>query len=668
MSANLLSAETSPYLLQHADNPVHWRPWGRAALAEAARRDRPLLISIGYAACHWCHVMAHESFEDADTAALINALFVCVKIDREERPDIDHIYMSALHAQGEQGGWPLTMFATPDGAPFWGGTYFPPTPRWGKPSFRQVALALDEAWRLRRPQILQNAAAIGAHLAESAAPYDGCAPTPADARQAAQDFLRMMDSDHGGLGGAPKFPNAPIFRFLWTHYARTGDQAAREAVRGLLAAMSEGGIYDHLGGGFARYSVDRAWLAPHFEKMLYDNAQALELLALAYADAPLALFSARARETVAWLLRDMRVATPHGSAFAAAQDADQDGEEGAFYTWRADEIDAALGADAALFKRVYDVSAAGNWEGRTVLRRIQPAGGAAQERQLAANRATLLAVRAGRTPPARDDKILADWNGLAIAALAKAACVFDAPDWLAAAQEAYRAVRATLIDAHGDLAHAWRGRVSAAGQLDDFAFMARAALALFEATGARAFLDDAAALAERARALFGMDDGGFSLVSREADDTPGARPRHARDNATPAGAAVLIETLARLWRLTGDDVWRTAAELGLAAMAPARAHWTLSPALLGAADAILQGRLIVVAGEPPDGTLLRIARAAYDPSVAVLTTRNGADWPVGHPAHGRAPVDGAPAAYLCENGACGLPMTDPKALTAALVG
>ena len=668
--ANLLAHETSPYLLQHADNPVHWRPWGPVALEEARRRDRPLLVSIGYAACHWCHVMAHESFEDADTAALMNALFVCVKIDREERPDIDHIYMSALHALGEQGGWPLTMFATPDGAPFWGGTYFPPQQRWGKPSFRQVCASIDHAWTAKRAQIAQNARAIAAHLAEQAAPRPGDAIAPDDLDQAAQAFSRMIDRDLGGIGGAPKFPNMPIFRFLWNEVFRSDDDDSRSAVRHLLDAMSEGGIYDHLGGGYARYSVDAEWLVPHFEKMLYDNAQALELLALAHADAPSPLYDARARETVDWMMREMRVETPAGFAFAAAQDADQDGEEGLFYTWRAPEIDAALGADAPAFKRAYDVSAHGNWEGRTILRRVAPWGDAAAEGKLAQARAKLFALREGRAKPARDDKVLADWNGLAIAALAKAACVFEAPTWLEAAREAFDAVSATLRAesgdlAHADLAHSWRTRVTAAGQLDDFAAMALAGLALFEAGGGRRFLEAAEHLARRAQDVFGAEDGGFYLISRHAVDTPGARPRHARDNATPAGAGQMAAVFAKLWRLTGAQEWLDAAERAQAAFSSPRAQLPMSPTLLVAADSLARGRLVVVAGEGGDA-LARIARACPDPGVAVIVTRDGADWPEGAPAHGRTAVAGQAAAYICENGVCGLPLTAPAALRDAL--
>ncbi len=340
--ANLLAGEVSPYLLQHAANPVHWRPWGARALAEAAQRDCPVLLSVGYAACHWCHVMAHESFEDPDIAAMMNAFFVNVKVDREERPDVDALYMAALHAMGEQGGWPMTMFLAPDGAPFHGGTYWPPEPRWGRPSFRQILVAVHDAWRDRRAALSERGGALVAHLAALAAPQTNADLTPDDLTQASDTLLRLVDPVAGGLRGAPKFPNAPIFRFFWSESFRRRDPALRAAVRGLVDALCAGGICDHLGGGFARYATDAVWHVPHFEKMLYDNAQILELLASCHAETPSPVYAARARETFAWLMREMKT----GEAFAASLDADSDGEEGRFYVWSAAEIASLLGDDA----------------------------------------------------------------------------------------------------------------------------------------------------------------------------------------------------------------------------------------------------------------------------------------------------------------------------------
>ena len=661
--ANLLGEATSPYLRQHAGNPVHWRPWGAAALAEARQRDRPILISIGYAACHWCHVMAHESFENPETAALMNRLFVNVKVDREERPDIDHIYMSALHSMGQQGGWPLTMFLTPDGAPMFGGTYWPPEPRWGRPSFPQILHAVDAAWRDKRAALTAQGAELFDHLAAMAQTRGGSDLAPDDLTRAASLLTRQLDPVHGGIGGAPKFPNAPIFRFLWSEYFRRGDAAARTAVRRLLDALCEGGVYDHLGGGFARYSTDAEWHVPHFEKMLYDNAQILELLAFAHADAPTPLYAARARETVAWLTREMLVGD---AAFAASQDADQDGEEGLFFVWAEQEIDAALGPASPAFKAAYDVRPQGNWEGRNVLRRVGAHGGAAAEATLAAARARLFETRNARPKPARDDKVLADWNGLMIAALARAGAVFEQRGWLSMAQNAYAFVDQKLRDEQGRPAHAWRdGRIGAAGMLDDYASMARAALALFESTGRAAYLEDAMRRTRAAQELFGDADGSLFLTARDARDVPGARPRHPHDGATPSGVGLMAEVLARLFHLTGQRRWRDAAERLIRAFTGAPDMLPQSPLLLAAADFMERGIVVVVveaADDPAALALVEVALSSPDPATCVLRAPDGADWPDDSPGHGKTLVNGAPAAYVCRGRTCSLPVATPQQL------
>ncbi len=667
---NLLSRETSPYLLQHAHNPVHWRPWGHAALEEARALDKPILLSIGYAACHWCHVMAHESFENAEIAALMNALFVNIKIDREERPDIDHIYMSALNAMGQQGGWPLTMFIAPDGAPFWGGTYFPPEPRWGRASFPQVLNAVHAAWREKRDTVAKNGRALSEHLAELSATTPGAALGPEQFQQFANALLAQVDRTFGGIGDAPKFPNAPIFRFFWQERCRTGRADLDDAVRHMLTSMCEGGIYDHLGGGFARYSVDAEWHVPHFEKMLYDNAQILDLLALTHAAEPSRLYAERARETVGWLLREMRTQADGAGdrAFAAAQDADQEGEEGLFYTWTADEIRAALGDEAQAFASVYDVRDGGNWEGRNVLRRVAPYGDAGAESALAASRAKLFDLRERREKPARDDKVLVDWNGLMIRALARASIVFDRPEWLAAAESAFRFVDRAAREESGRLAHAWRGRVSAAGQLDDYAAFALAAVSLFEATGERDYLGKAIAVAREAIDLFGDDDGSLFITAKGAADVPVARPRHARDNATPSGAGLMAEAFARLYHLTGDAGWRERCEKLIRAFSGAGAALALSPTLLAAADVLERAAVVVVAGDNGADALLRAALAAPDPAICVLRTVDGDDWTPSSPAHRRTSVGGRAAAYVCRSMVCGLPAMDAAALARDLRG
>ncbi len=671
---NRLRHETSPYLLQHANNPVAWHPWGTPALQEARAADRPILLSVGYAACHWCHVMAHESFEDPATAALMNDLYVCIKVDREERPDIDHLYMSALQALGEQGGWPLTMFLTPEGDAFWGGTYFPPTPRWGRPSFRQVLQGVADAYRTQRDAVRQNAGSLRQTLARLAADRPGDLPGPATLDRAGATLLAATDPEQGGLRGAPKFPNPPIFRFLWQNAWRTGDPAGAEAVRLLLRRMSQGGIYDHLGGGYARYSTDAEWLVPHFEKMLYDNAQLLDLLALAHAAAPDPLFAARAAETVQWLTRDMTAEARDGqSAFAASEDADSEGEEGRFYVWTDAEIDAVLGADAPAFKSAYDVTPSGNWEGRTILRRVAPPADAAAEALLGDARARLFQARARRPRPGRDDKVLADWNGLTIVALARAAAVFGRPDWLARARQAYGFVRAAMTAADGRIAHAWRlGRIGAAGLLDDQASMARAALALHEATGEPSYLADAASLAEAVERWFGAPGSGYFASAADADDLPfgpEARPRTAGDNVTPSGNGMMTEALARLYHLTGAPHWRARAQTVLGAFGGLGDRLSACPTLLAAADLLEEGAVVVVVGASDDATNQALCAAvltAPDPAVCLLRAGAVADLPPSHPAHGKpAPLNGS-AAYLCRGGVCELPVSDPRMLASRL--
>jgi uncharacterized protein len=669
--ANLLRHETSPYLLQHADNPVHWRAWGPAALTEAAETDKPILLSVGYAACHWCHVMAHESFEDPDTAALMNALYVNIKVDREERPDIDHLYMSALHALGEQGGWPLTMFLAPDGSPFWGGTYFPPEPRWGRPSFRQVLQGAAAAYREKDQLVTQNTSALRRFLQRSAAPTTGDLPTPAHLDAVAHAYLRMNDPEHGGLKGAPKFPNPPIFRFLWQNAFRTTDPAGQDMLHLMLQRMSQGGIYDHLGGGYARYSTDAVWLVPHFEKMLYDNAQLLELLAFAHAHRPEPLYAQRAEETVGWMVRDMTAEQIDGkAAFAASEDADSEGEEGKFYIWSAAEVDALLGPDAAAFKRAYDVTEEGNWEGHTILRRVTSRGSPKDEAVLARARDVLLQARAKRIRPGRDDKVLADWNALAIAGLVRASGVFQHSEWLARASEAFEFIATQMSLPDGRVQHTFRqGRVTAGGLLDDQAAMARAALALFEATGASRYLAHALLMVRVAETYYSDGVGGFYTTASDAADVPLARPRTAADNATPAGTGIMAEVYARLFHLTGDATWRTRAEGVLRAFAADADRIAGMPGMLAAADLLAEATSVVVAGDPADPrtqTLLDAALCAPDPTVVVLRATVADALPAEHPAFGKGPVGDAPAAYVCRRNVCGLPITAAGSLHSRL--
>ena len=657
MSANQLHQSASPYLLQHADNPVHWRLWGREAFDEARTRDVPVLLSIGYAACHWCHVMAHESFEDGAVADQMNRDFVCVKVDREERPDVDHHYMSALHAMGSQGGWPLTMFLTPDAAPFFGGTYWPPAPRHGQSAFAQVLASVANVWTNRREAALGNGAALTAHLRDLAAAREPGALTSEKLDAAGEALLRLIDPVNSGIGRAPKFPNAPIFRFFWNEFGRRGDPRFRDAVRGLLDALCAGGIYDHLGGGFARYSVDAEWHVPHFEKMLYDNAQILELLAFAHADAPCQIYAARARDTFGWLMREMKA----GGAFAASLDADQEGEEGKFYVWTAAGIDAALGAEAPAFRAAYDVSDAGNWEGRNVLRMRRPVDPALDAARGPA-RSKLAALREGRARPALDDKVLTDWNGLMIAALVRAAAAFGAPQMLGAARAAFDALDIGQRDAGGRLVHATRnGRIGAAGLLDDSAAFARAALALFEATGTPRYLQIAEAETHAALARFGAPDGGLYLTAAETEDGPAVRSRLVHDGAIPSGIGLMAEVLVKLHHLTDAPLWRAAAERLIGAFAGAEiGELANSPTLLGAWDALTHGGCVLVEGE----ALHAVALAHADPTLAIFPFER-AQWPNGLPG-GRPPPPQSPSAMVCRGQTCSLPVSDPQALQALL--
>jgi uncharacterized protein YyaL (SSP411 family) len=663
---NRLAEETSPYLLQHAGNPVEWWPWGAAALAEARARDVPVLLSVGYAACHWCHVMAHESFENPAIAAVMNRLFVNIKVDREERPDVDQIYMAALHALGEQGGWPLTMFLTPEGAPFWGGTYFPPEPRYGRPGFVQMLEAVAETYRAKGEAVAQNTNALLAVLRQRRR-GDPVALDAGVLDTAAERLFTVMDPRHGGLQGAPKFPNSSVLELLWRASRRTGREDYRAIVASSLERISNGGIYDHLGGGFARYSVDHRWLVPHFEKMLYDNAQLVAMLTLAYVATGEAGFRRRIEETVGWLTREM---IAEDGAFAASLDADSEGEEGKFYVWTPAEIAEVLGDDdAARLCEAYDVTEGGNFEGHSILNRLATGFPAdAEEAALAPLRARLLAARAARVPPGRDDKVLADWNGLMIAALAEAGAALDRPDWIALAERAFDRIVALL--GRGDrLGHSARaGRSTFPGLSTDYGAMIRAALALRQATGDEGYLARATAWMAALEAHHWVAaEGAYALAADDSDDLI-VRMATAVDEATPSGNALAADALVRLWLITGEDDYRARADAlfaGFASevMANAFGH----AALMNALDGRLSAEQVVVVAPTAEAAapLADVVRHAPFPG-RVLTVTDGADLPAGHPAAGKTAVDGRAAAYVCRGATCSLPLTDPRTLAEAL--
>jgi uncharacterized protein len=662
---NRLARETSPYLLQHKHNPVDWWPWGTEALAAAKRANKPILLSVGYAACHWCHVMAHESFEDAATAQVMNDLFVNIKVDREERPDIDQIYMSALHHLGEHGGWPLTMFLTPDGEPFWGGTYFPKTSRYGKPAFVDLLREVERVFRQDPQSVEQNRSALMARLAQSVRPKGRVVIAAPELDRAASQIAGMIDPVNGGMRGAPKFPQPTMLEFLWRAGQRMNDKRYFGAVELTLNRICEGGIYDHLGGGFSRYSVDERWLVPHFEKMLYDNALLLELLALAYQRSANELFRQRARETVGWLAREMT--TPEG-AFCASLDADSEGEEGKFYVWSLADITAVLGEDdAAFFAAHYDVTPGGNFEGHNILNRLKHLPRSVDdEKKLAAMREKLLATRAKRVRPGLDDKVLADWNGLMIAALVNAGLVFEEPHWLEMAARAFLFVDAKM--AHGDrLGHSWRaGRLLIPGLASDHAAMIRAALALHEATGEHAHLERALAWqATLDRHYANPDNGGYFLT---ADDAAGlvVRPNATTDDATPNPNAVAAQNLIRLAVFTGQHAWRDKADRlfeGIAASAGENLFAHL--ALLNALDLRLRAAEIVVAGEGAGANDL-LAAARKLPFLDRIVLRASPALPASHPAQEKIKATAQSAAFVCVGETCSLPVSEPDAIAAAV--
>ncbi len=664
---NRLAHETSPYLLQHKDNPVDWWAWGPEALAEAKRSNKPILLSVGYAACHWCHVMAHESFEDEATAQVMNELFVNIKVDREERPDIDQIYMSALHLLGEQGGWPLTMFLTPAGEPIWGGTYFPNLPAYGKPGFVDVLREVARLFREEPQKIEQNRAALMARLAEAARPAGKATIGPAELDNVARQLGGIIDPVNGGTRGAPKFPQAALFELLWRSGLRTGEARYFAAVDITLHHICEGGIYDHLGGGFARYSVDERWLVPHFEKMLYDNAQLLELLAIGYLRLNKPLYRQRARETVEWLKREM---TTSEGAFCASLDADSEGEEGKFYVWSHAEVIEHLGAeDGEFFARHYDVTPAGNFEGHNILNRLKPQNRSdADEARLSALRIKLLAARAARIRPGLDDKVLADWNGLMIAALASASRMLDEPSWLMMAERAFTFIARTMTN--GDrLGHSYRERkLKFPGLASDFAAMIRAALALHEATGTKTYLEAALAW-QRAldRDCLNAETGAYYLTAADAEGLV-IRPAATTDEATPNHNAVAALNLVRLALLSGDDGWRDKADRLIAAIAPAAVeNIYMHMELFNAIDLRLRAAEIVVTGEGPRSEeLLSVARKMPPLDCIVLHVPAADALPASHPALAQARAAAVPQAFVCVGETCSLPVTDAAGLMHAL--
>ncbi len=672
---NRLAHETSPYLLQHADNPVDWWPWSADAFEEARRSGKPVLLSVGYSSCHWCHVMAHESFEDQETADYLNAHFVSVKVDREERPDVDAVYMEAVQAATGQGGWPMTVFLTPDAEPFYFGTYFPPAPRQGMPSFRQVLEGVHSAWTDRRDEVAEVAEKIVRDLAGREIAFgDTRVPGEEELAQALLGLTRDYDSVHGGFGGAPKFPPSMAVEFLLRHHARTGAEGALQMAADTCERMARGGIYDQLGGGFARYSVDREWVVPHFEKMLYDNA----LLCRVYAHLWRATGSDLARrvalETADFMVRELRT---NEGGFASALDADSDDGngkhvEGAYYVWTPAQLREVLGEqDAELAADYFGVTAEGTFEeGASVLQLPQSEGVFDAER-IASIRARLLEARGERPAPGRDDKVVAAWNGLAVAALAETGAYFDRPDLVEAALGAADLLVRLHLDEHARLARTSKdGRVGAnAGVLEDYADVSEGFLALASVTGEGVWLEFAGFLLDHVLVQFTDEESG-TLYDTAADaEKLIRRPQDPTDNATPSGWSAAAGALLSYAAQTGAEPHRAAAERALGVVkalgprAPRFIGWGLATA-----EALLDGpREVAVVGPVDDPATKELHRAA------LLATAPGAVVAVGAPDSDELPllaerllVSGEPTAYVCRNFTCDAPTTDVDRLREAL--
>ncbi len=667
MSENRLARETSPYLLQHAHNPVDWYPWGEEAFARARAEDKPILLSVGYSACHWCHVMERESFENPEIAGIMNEGFVSVKVDREERPDVDHIYMQAVQSMTGQGGWPMTVFLTPDGTPFYGGTYFPPQDRHGLPGFPKLLAAIGDAWRSRRGEVEQSARELTASLNQTERLRRASTPLGEEILFAAfQGVSAQFDEEWGGFGGAPKFPQPMIWEFVLRFWKRSKNPYAQKMVHTTLVRMTRGGMYDHLGGGFARYSVDAYWMVPHFEKMLYDNAQ----LASLYLHAWLAFGDPECRrvceETLDYILRDM---TDPAGGFYSAEDADSEGHEGKFYVWTAEEIRAVLGADAERALAYWGVDRGPNFEGKSILY----GAGEPDPESIAPLRRRLLEARSRRVRPGRDDKVLAGWNGLACRAFAEAGRALGRADYVAAAVRNAEFLL-TQMRKDGRLLRTWKdGRAHLKGYLEDYAMVAAALVDVYEATFDRRWLDEARTLADEMLRLFWDESVSGFYDTGDDHERLIVRPRNLFDNAVPCGSSVAIETLLRLSELTGESTFEARATAALRPMADLLGrHPSGFGRFLCALDFHVGPRIeVALVGAAGDGLqpLVEEVFGRFLPNRVVAGLPGGAvDGAVLPLLASREAVGGRATAYVCRNFTCDLPATDRATLARQLDG
>jgi uncharacterized protein len=668
---NRLKNETSPYLLQHADNPVDWYPWGEEAFARAREDNKPVLLSIGYSACHWCHVMAHESFEDSDTARLMNEGFVSIKVDREERPDVDDVYMGSVQAMTGHGGWPMTVFLLPDGRPFYGGTYFPPEARQGMPSFRQILSGVEDAYRNRRAEVEKAAESLTQALNRDVLGIGGQAEALNESLldTAVKEMLRGLDRTNGGFGSAPKFPQPMNLEFLLRSYARTGDQNALDAVTFTLEKMARGGIYDQIGGGFHRYSVDAIWLVPHFEKMLYDNAQLSRVYLHTWQATGNPFFRRIAEDIYDYTLREM---TSSEGSFYSTTDADSEGHEGKFFVWSRDELEALLGDNAPVAVEYWGVSRRGNFEGKNILH-VPNEDSVVAERlglsvdelsaKLAQIRDTLYAARTQRVHPGLDDKILTSWNGLMLASLAEAARVFQREDYYQAAVRCGEFLLDKLMTVDGRLLHTYKnGAAKIDGYLEDYATLIDALIELYQMTFDERWFVEARRLADTVLAHFAAPDGGFFDTSDDHEALI-VRPRNVQDNATPSGNSVMSKNLVRLAAYTGVADYDEAARGMLRLLTEAMQQYPLGfGEALSAADMLVRGLAeVAIVGsldKPAAAQLLLIVQQPYRPNVIVALSSDDVDGE--HPIpllSYRTQRGGQPTVYVCRHFACKMPVT-----------
>jgi uncharacterized protein YyaL (SSP411 family) len=669
---NRLIHETSPYLLQHAHNPVDWHPWSEEAFQKAKSENKPILLSVGYSACHWCHVMEKESFENEEIAAVMNENFVSIKVDREERPDLDDIYMNAVQVLTGRGGWPMTVFLTPDGKPFFGGTYFPPEDRYGAPGFPKVLRAVAQAYRERPGEVEKSVEQILGVLKRLGSVEESRRPFAPDIlAQSAEKLAEAYDSEYGGLGRAPKFPNVGVYELFLRHWRKSKSPRFLEMVTHTLTRMAEGGIYDHLGGGFHRYSVDEKWLVPHFEKMLYDNAQLLRVYAQAYTITQAPLFRKTVAETVAYLLREMR--DPEGG-FYSTQDADSEGEEGRFFVWTEDEVTRIVGEEAGeIFCRVYDVTESGNFEEKNIVHPTLTVEQAAKffrkeaarvENLLAEAKTKLFAEREKRVKPFRDEKILTSWNGLMLSGLAEAGKILERPDCLEAAKKTVDFIFSRMFK-DGLLLHTYKdGKAKLLGYLDDYAFVATGLLDLYEATLERSTLERAIALADIMIGEFWDDiDGGFFYTGKSHEKLI-SRTKPAFDSSIPSGNSTAAQLLLRLYHYTGDEGQLKRAEKVLRLYYDAMEAQPFGFAhLLAALDFYLEKpKEIVLVGDKNgagEQELLRKIYSLYLPNKTIQIVAPGA--PAGKLSallQGKTQRDGKPTVYVCRNFTCSAPVTE----------